>query len=255
MSARRRSRINAVPQNRPRRRDLGVHGEATTKHGTLLGYTKYKDYLSASKSVLGERTKFVGTTVVRRYTVNRGVESSLLGLKSRGALVVTYAAEFSFGYDLAPGSYDVVDTPAGIEIRVASPTVGRRPRRARPAPPGARERVVHRREGGRAEALRGLERRRPRGGRKDAVRREIVALCERTLTAFLHDFLAKQPGVERVPAITVSYRNERRPAEQKAASLGRPERRSSRTTATVGGGLWPKHRLVGYAIRKGAGYE
>ena len=60
--------------------------------------------------MLGERTKFVGTTVVRRYTVNRGVESSLLGLKSRGALVVTYAAEFSSGYDLAPGSYDVVDS-------------------------------------------------------------------------------------------------------------------------------------------------
>ena len=38
-------------------------GERTTKDGTLLGYTKYKDYLSASKSVLGERTKFVGTTV------------------------------------------------------------------------------------------------------------------------------------------------------------------------------------------------
>ena len=26
---------------------------------------------------------------------------------------------------------------------------------------------------------------------------------------FIHDFLAKQPGVERVPAITVSYRNQR----------------------------------------------
>jgi hypothetical protein len=113
-------------------------GDATTKKGTLLGYDKYKDYLSA---------KFVGATVLRRYTVNRGVESSLLGLKSRGALVVTYAAEFSFGYDLAPRSYDVVDTPAGIEIRVASPTVGRRPRGARPAPPGARERAVHRRGG------------------------------------------------------------------------------------------------------------
>jgi hypothetical protein len=37
---------------------------------------------------------------------------------------------------------------------------------------------------------------------------EIVALCERTLTAFLHDVLAKQPGLERVPAITVSYRNQ-----------------------------------------------
>ena len=36
---------------------------------------------------------------------------------------------------------------------------------------------------------------------------EIVAACEKALTAFLHDFLVKQPGVERVPAIAVSYRN------------------------------------------------
>jgi hypothetical protein len=34
---------------------------------------------------------------------------------------------------------------------------------------------------------------------------EIVALCEKRLTAFLRDFLAKQPGVKHVPAITVSY--------------------------------------------------
>ena len=181
-------------------------GERTTKDGTLLGYTKYKDYLSASKSVLGERTKFVGTTVVRRYTVNRGVESSLLGLKSRGALVVTYAAEFSFGYDLAPGSYDVVDTPAGIEIRVASPTV------VAPAVRDLHHQVL---ASGwftdeRAAALQLYEDSsnvaRAEGARMQGDA-EIVALCERTLTAFLHDFLAKQPGVERVPAITVSYRN------------------------------------------------
>ena len=182
-------------------------GEATTKHGTLLGYTKYKDYLAASKSVLGERTKFVETTVVRRYTVNRGVESSLLGLKSRGALVVTYAAEFSFGYDLAPGSYDIVDTPAGIEIRVASPTVV-----ATPAVRDLHHQVL---ESGwftdeRPAALKLYEDSsnvaRAEGARMQSDA-EIVALCERTLTAFLHDFLAKQPGVERVPAITVSYKH------------------------------------------------
>jgi len=182
-------------------------GERTTKDGTLLGYTKYKDYLSASKSVLGERTKFVETTVVRRYTVNRGVESSLLGLKSRGALVVTYAAEFSFGYDLAPGSYDVVDTPAGIEIRVASPTVV-----AAPAVRDLHHQVL---ASGwftdeRAAALKLYEDSsnvaRAEGARMQGDA-EIVALCERTLTAFLHDFLAKQPGVERVPAITVSYKH------------------------------------------------
>ena len=181
--------------------------EKTTKDVTLLGYTKYKDYLSASKSVLGERTKFVGTTVVRRYTVNRGVESSMLGLKSRGALVVTYAAEFSFGYDLAPGSYDVVDTPAGIEIRVASPTVV-----AAPAVRDLHHQVL---ASGwftdeRAAALKLYEDSssvaRAEGARMQSDA-EIVATCEKSLTEFLHDFLAKQPGVERVPAITVSYRN------------------------------------------------
>jgi len=182
-------------------------GEKTTKDGTLLGYTKYKDYLAASKSVLGERTKFVGTTVVRRYTINRGVESSLLGLKSRGALVVTYSAEFSFGYDLAPGSYDVVDTPAGIEVRVASPTVV-----TAPAVRDLHHQVL---ASGwftdeREAALKLYEESsnvaRAEGARMQGDA-EIVALCEKTLTAFLHDFLAKQPGVERVPAITVSYRN------------------------------------------------
>jgi len=34
----------------------------------------------------------------------------------------------------------------------------------------------------------------------------IVVLCERSLVAFLRDFLAKQPGVRQVPAITVRYR-------------------------------------------------
>src|SRR4051812_48915916 len=163
-------------------------GEVTTKTGTLLGYEKYKDYLSASKSVLGERTKFVGTTVVRRYTVNRGVERSVLGVKSRGALVVTYAAEFSFGYDLAPGSYDVVDTPAGVEIRVASPTVV-----AAPAVRDLHHQVL---ASGwftdeRAAVLNLYEDSsnvaRAEGARMQSDA-EIVALCERTLTAFLHDF-------------------------------------------------------------------
>ena len=34
----------------------------------------------------------------------------------------------------------------------------------------------------------------------------IVALCEKSLVAFLRDFQSKQPGVKHVPAITVRYR-------------------------------------------------
>ena len=34
----------------------------------------------------------------------------------------------------------------------------------------------------------------------------VIALCEKRLIAFLHDFIAKQPGVRIVPQITVVYR-------------------------------------------------
>ena len=34
----------------------------------------------------------------------------------------------------------------------------------------------------------------------------IVALCEKSLVAFVRDFLGKQPRVKHVPAITVRYR-------------------------------------------------
>lgn len=34
----------------------------------------------------------------------------------------------------------------------------------------------------------------------------VMALCEKSLTAFLYAFLEKQPGVKSVPRITVVYR-------------------------------------------------
>jgi len=39
-----------------------------------------------------------------------------------------------------------------------------------------------------------------------ALDKGIVALCEKSLVAFLRDFLSRQPGVKHVPAITVHYR-------------------------------------------------
>ena len=33
----------------------------------------------------------------------------------------------------------------------------------------------------------------------------VVALCEKRLIAFLHDFLARQPGLKIVPQISMTY--------------------------------------------------
>jgi hypothetical protein len=44
-------------------------------------------------------------------------------------------------------------------------------------------------------------------GRVLAADDAVVALCEKKLVAFLHDFFAKQPGVARIPNITISYKS------------------------------------------------
>ena len=70
---------------------------------------------------------------------------------------------------------------------------------------GARQRLVHRRE----LAVLNLYEEASKLARADGLKlesdEEIVALGEKRLIAFLHDFLAKQPGVKHVPTITVLY--------------------------------------------------
>lgn len=176
-----------------------------TTNESLLGYTKYKDYIAGGKRAIGEQAKLLTASVTRTYTVNRHVERSLFKVKSNGAVVVTYAVDYSFGYDLGPDSYDVVDTPAGLEIRIDRPALV-----SIPAVHDLHYEVM---EKGwltdeKAAALglyEGASSVAAAEGRKMASDAEIMALCEKKLIGLLRDFLAKQPGVEHVPAITVSY--------------------------------------------------
>lgn len=119
---------------------------------------------------------------------------------------VDCAAGHAFAYDRRSRSYNIVDTPAGIPGRPL-----------RPAFAATRAASTLRQEGlsggvltDEDAAVRQLyeeacERARKQGtamAQDDA----IVALCAKSLVAFLRDFLAKQPGVKHVPAITVRYR-------------------------------------------------
>jgi len=192
----------------------------TTKDESLLAHTRYKDYLAASKKSLSGQTKFLAATVTRQYMVNRRVQRSVMGAKSNGAIVVSYVAEYSFGYDMAPTSYEVVDGPNGIEIRIGRPMLV-----APPAVRGLANEVL-------ASGLFTDERAATLNLYEDASTlanadglklqsdEEIVALCEKRLTAFLHDFLAKQPGVKQVPAISVSYTSPRPAKTSRQDSAG-----------------------------------
>lgn len=178
-----------------------------SKTRELLGYTKYTDYLTLGKKSLSEQMKFLAVQVVREEGLTQVMNKSVVGISSEATVGVWYTAEYSFGYELKPERYDIVGTDRGIEIRLDRPVLV-----ATPAVKSLRHRIL---SGGvftdeKAAVIRiyeGAAKRVQAQGLAMASDEAIVALCEKKLVAFLHDFLARQPGVRTVPAITVSYRS------------------------------------------------
>lgn len=179
--------------------------QVVTTSDQLLGYTRYTTYLTASQNTLAEQMKLLTATVVREERATEIVEKSVLGLASTGVVAVWYTAEYAFGYDLRPGRYTLKAVPKGLEVHLARPTLV-----ATPAVTQLRHRVL---SGGlltdeKAAVIRLQQeaaRRAETQGRAMANDPAVLALCEKSLTAFLADFLSRQPGVTAVPRITVVY--------------------------------------------------
>jgi len=180
--------------------------EVTSRTEQLLGYTRYTSYLTVGQQSLAEQMKLLTATVVREEGATQIVEKSVLGLASTGVVAIWYTAEYAFGYDLRPGSYELRSTPKGLEVHLAPPTLV-----ATPAISQLRHRVL---SGGLLTDDKGAiirlqqeaAQRAATQGRAMAAEPAVLALCEKSLTTFLADFLSRQPGVQSVPRITVVYR-------------------------------------------------
>ena len=173
---------------------------------TLLGYTRYTSYLTAGKQTLAEQMKLLAATVVREEGATQIIEKSVLGLASTGVVAITYTAEYAFGFDLNPQSYELRATDSGIEVHIHRPALV-----ATPAVTHLQHRIL---SGGLLTDDKGAvikltqeaAKRAQKQGEAMAAEPAVMALCEKSLTDFLYNFLAKQPGVTQVPRITVVYK-------------------------------------------------
>ncbi len=172
----------------------------------LLGHTRYTSFVTEGKQVLEGQMKLLAATVTREEGVTELVARSFLpGLSSNATVALWHTTEYSFGYNLLPGQYDLRAVPTGIEIRVKRPTLV-----ATPAVSNLKYKVL---EGGvfvnSQAALMKLAAQASVGAkaRGDAMASDaaIVALCELKLVNFIYSFLSKQPGVKVVPHISVAY--------------------------------------------------
>lgn len=184
-----------------------LQAEVSSQRDELLGYTKYTDYLYASKEQLQEQMKFIAATVVRREGYTRVVNKSILGVNFNSIVAISYTSEYSFGYALKPGDYDIRSTATGIHVTLRKPILV--------APPSTSDlnhqilsgSVFTNSQAAVIGLYEGLDKRTLASGRVLAADEAVIALCEKKLTAFLKDFLAKQPGVKHIPNITISYKS------------------------------------------------
>ena len=187
-------------------RVLEVQAEAAATKDTLLGYTKYTDYIVAGKQVVTAQAKFLAASVVRDYDFIEHIEVTNLGIKSNASVLVSYKVEYSFGYDLKPESFDLRATPAGIEVKIGKPMLVATPA-ATPLKHEILSKGIWTDEKGSVIAIQQrLQAIAQKNGLAMAQEEPIRAVCEKKLVEFLRDFIGKQPGVKLVPAITVVYK-------------------------------------------------
>jgi hypothetical protein len=185
---------------------LTMQDVVESKTSELLGYTSYSSYIAQGKDSMAAQTKFLGATIVREQSETRVIKDNWLGVPFNGVVEVKYNVEFSVGYDLSPGAYDVRATQSGIEILVNAPILVATPAVTKLRhqilvgswPAGVQGAVIQMQQDAANRAL--------RDGAAIAEKPETRALCEKQLISFLSGFLAKQPGVKTVPQIVVKYR-------------------------------------------------
>ena len=150
--------------------------------------------------------KLLAATVVREEGATQIIEKSVLGIASTGVVAITYTAEYAFGFDLRPESYELHATNGGIEVHIHRPTLV-----AAPAVTNLQHRIL---SGGLLTDNKGAviklsqeaAKRARQQGEAMASDPAVLALCEKSLTEFLYGFLTKQPGVKQVPRIRVVYK-------------------------------------------------
>lgn len=185
---------------------LEVQAEAAATKDTLVGYTKYTDYIVAGKQVVTAQAKFLASSVVEDYELVEHIEVGNLGLKSNATVLVSYKVEYSFGYDLKPESFELRATPAGIEVKIGKPMLV-----ATPAATPLKYEILSKgiwtdEKVAIIEIHQRLQAIAQKKGLAMAQVEPIRAACEKKLVEFLRDFIGKQPGVKQVPAITVAYK-------------------------------------------------
>ena len=174
---------------------LSVKAEVLKIKKTLLGYTKYMDYLAPAKQAVLEKAKSLVIKMVREQVHVENLKSDPGRPKPDTTVIFKYLVEYSIGFDLKTDSFDIISTTSGIEIKVGRPSVV--------SSPFIRTHSHEISSGGslsdEVTVLKEIQDKLPtmasQHGLAMASEPAIRALCDKKLIELLSSFLTGQPGV------------------------------------------------------------
>ena len=172
----------------------------------LLGYTKYTEYLGPAKNVLTDKKKSLYAKVTRELSFTENIPKDPPRIKNIITIVVKYNADFVFEVDLKPDNFDIVLTNTGIQIQVNKPTlVGLPVTKVVSTEIPLKDALEDEKP-----VINDISKKLPpiayAYGPLLAMEECVRALAEKRLTECLRDFLMSQPGVKKVPVISVSFK-------------------------------------------------
>lgn len=171
----------------------------------LIGFTKYTDYVSSGKQSLEGQTKLIAAKVTKEYLRIENIQRNLKIFSTEATVTMRYSVEYSVGFDLSPGNFDVSAKDYGLEIRVRRPMLVASPAVKMLSYDIPSESLMVDEKQALLSIIKRLPEKEKTNGKKVSSDPAVEALAEKRLIAFVHDFLAKQPGVKMVPYIKVTY--------------------------------------------------
>jgi hypothetical protein len=173
----------------------------------LVGYTKYAEYLPGAKGHLADNAKSLQAKVVREFTYTETFNREAKNLKPPVTIIQHYNVEANFAFDLKPGSFELVSTPAGVEVQLHGKPTLQGIANARPTHHEISNEGVLENE---PVAVKQIQQKligiAQRHGETMATEDAICALCERKVAESLRTLLITQNGVRQVPFVSFFYK-------------------------------------------------
>jgi len=180
--------------------------EAASTKKKLLGYTKYLEFMEAAKHAVAGGPQALMAKVTREYVHVETIPKARFKLLADAKVIVKYQVEFTFGLDVSAQKFEVIDAANGIGLKMYRPTLSTAPvikpvsHEIVSAQPLTDEKQVLTEIGQNfAEIARHY-------GTTMATEETVRAMCKLKVIEFFSSFLAKQPGVQHVPAIFAEYK-------------------------------------------------